>query len=127
MRYPRKKPARSPATPPTTIINSTIMPITAALTANRIMRSASGPRAGWVGVPRRWLPWRQRCRSGASEPSRLLLQLCPDVGRDILEGRRLTQLKRADVGDDRPAIWHRHLSGVRRHGAESVCDHVEEV
>src|SRR5947209_5612414 len=59
--------------------------------------------------------------------SRLLLQLCSGLGWDVREGRRLAQLKRPDVGDDGPAVWHRYLSGVRRHGAEAVCDHVEEV
>src|SRR5205807_5628627 len=72
-------------------------------------------------APRRWP---STTRNAAS---RLLLQLRPPIGREVVYWRVLTQLESANVGDDRPAVGHRHLVRIRGHGAEAVRHHVKEM
>src|SRR6185436_20415217 len=51
----------------------------------------------------------------------------PLAGWNVCERGVLAELKRADVGDDRPSIGGGDLRRVVGHGAEAVGDDVEKV
>src|SRR5262245_50414485 len=55
------------------------------------------------------------------------LELAAPVGRDVGQRCPLTQLERAHVEGDRPAVGDRDLLGVVRHDAEAARHDVEEV
>src|SRR5262245_20129138 len=85
--------------------------------------------------PTRPTPISFRCRPASSgiATSALRASVSPDIERSSLrrrnvrERRVLAQLQRADVGDDRPAVFGADLRRVVGHRAEAVGDDVEEV
>src|SRR5262249_34943696 len=71
-----------------------------------------------------WIRWWQR-----HHPARRLfgLEILPLIGRHIVERGRFTELQRANVSDDPPAVVGCHARSVARHGAEAISDNVEKV
>src|SRR5215469_10631567 len=73
-------------------------------------------------------PRLQPCFAIAQEPSFLFLRFeaLAFIRRNIVDSRRLAELKRTDISDDRPAIPDRNLVRIGRHRPEAIRDHVEE-
>src|SRR5262245_25503268 len=47
--------------------------------------------------------------------------------RKFVDVRMLAELKRANIGNDRPAVGYRHLFGIALHHTKTVRDDIEEI
>src|SRR5215475_8222270 len=68
------------------------------------------------------------CFATAQETSFLFLRFeaLAFVRRNIVDSRRLAELKRTDISDDRPAVPDRNLARIGWHRPEAIRDHVEK-
>src|SRR5215471_7543346 len=74
-------------------------------------------------------PRSQPCFATAQETSFLFLRFeaLAFSRRNIVDTRRLAELKRTDISDDRPAVPDRNLVRIGRHRPKAIRHHVEEV